>query len=98
MKKLGKLSLNEMQGYATINPEEQMAIKGGVMTPYHWAYIIYTAWKISKDVMDMVNASGSSSTPSGSNIIRMYGPDSVVVTSDGTKVYYPDSVYVGSGN
>jgi hypothetical protein len=96
MKKLGKLTLNEMQGYAPINAEEQMAMKGGTLPPSQWIPYIVAAWKMAKDIMEMVNGSGSSATPSGSNIIRMYGPDSVV-TSDGTKIYYPDSVYVGSG-
>ena len=95
MKKLGKLSLNEMRDYAPIHAEEQRTMKGGVSL-YHWAYAVYTAWKISKEIREMINESGGSTTPSGSNIIRMYGPDSVV-TSDGTKIYYPDSVHVGSG-
>lgn len=77
MKKLGKLTLNEMQGYAPINAEEQMTMKGGA-TLYHWAYAVYTAWKISKEIREMINESGSSATPScppGS--VSIYQPDSI---------------------
>jgi hypothetical protein len=97
MKKLGKLTLNEMQDFVPLQAEEQMAMKGGVMTPYQWAYVVYTAWKVSKEIMELVNGSNRSTTSSGSNVTKIYGPDSVV-TVDGTKIYYPDSVYAGSGN
>lgn len=85
MKKLGKLTLNEMQDFVPLQAEEQMAMKGGVMTPYQWAYVVYTAWKVSKEIMELVN--GSSTTPScppGS--VSVYSPDSTVF-DNGIKAY-----------
>ncbi len=98
MKKLGKLNLNEMQDFAPLSPEEQMAMKGGFAGL--WIRIIYMAWQISKDISNEING-GSGSNQSqgvpGSGITRVYGPDSVEM-ADGTKIYYPDSLYIGSGN
>lgn len=98
MKKLGKLTMNEMQDFVPLNPEEQMAMKGGIGP---WTRLFPLAWEITKIVYDLVTRSGSTSqdsaTPSGSNVTKIYGPDSVV-TVDGTRIYYPDSVYLGSGN
>lgn len=98
MKKLGKLTLNEMQDYVALSPQEQMKMKGG-MTPYQWVYTVYTAWKIAGEIHDAIKGSGNQNTPtsSGSGIIKVYQPDSVV-TASGIKIYYPDSVYIGSGN
>lgn len=64
MKKLAKLTLNEMQEYVALSPQEQMAMKGGVMTPYQWGQLVYTAWKIAGEVNDAIKGSGGSSTPS----------------------------------
>lgn len=80
MKKLGKLTVNEMGDYVPLNSEEQMAMKGGtVMTAYHWVSAVYTAWKVSKEIMELVNGSGGSTTPScppGSSSVHQ--ADSVV--------------------
>jgi hypothetical protein len=87
MKKLGKLTLNEMQGYAPIDAEEQMAMKGGTLPPSQWIPYIVAAWKMAKDIMEMVNGSGGSTSPScppGS--ISIHQPDSVVF-DNGIKVY-----------
>ena len=82
MKKLGKLTLNEMQDYVPLNTEEQMAMKGG-MSPSHWVYVVYTAWKLSKEIMETINGSGGSTTPS--------------CPPGSTHAYEPDSVKLGSG-
>lgn len=87
MKKLGKLTLNEMQGYAPINAEEQMAMKGGTLPPSQWVPYIVAAWKMAKDIMAMINGSGGSVTPScppGS--ISIHQADSVVF-NNGITVY-----------
>jgi len=95
MKKLTKLTLNEMQDFVPLEKEEQIALKGGnPISLYQWASAAYLAWKISKEIMEAIN---SKNTPSTVPYTRVYGPDSVV-TKDGTKIYYPDSMYLGSGN
>lgn len=94
MKKLGKLTVNEMRDYVPLNSEEQMAMKGGiVMTPYHWISAIYTAWKLSKEIMEMVNGSGGSSQGSTINV-DVYGSDSVKVLDSGIYIYQPDSTRI----
>jgi len=95
MKKLGKLTVNEMRDYVPLNPEEQMAMKGG-LNPVQWVYIVYYTLKIAKEARDLIKES-QTPTPSGSSVTRVYGPDSVL-TADGNKIYYPDSLYLGSGN
>jgi hypothetical protein len=92
MKKLGKLTLNEMQGYAPIDAEEQMAMKGGTLPPSQWIPYIVAAWKMAKDIMEMVNGSGGSTSPScppGST--HIYESDSVKLGS-GTVIYNPKLV------
>jgi len=87
MKKLAKLTLNEMQEYVALSPQEQMAMKGGVMTPYQWGQLVYTAWKIAGEVNDAIKGSGGSSTPGcppGS--IYVHQSDSTIF-NNGIKTY-----------
>lgn|SRR5690606_17013689 len=95
MKKLGKLSLNEMQGYAPVHAEEQKAMKGGTITPAQWVPYIVGAWKMAKDIMEMINGSGSGSSSQGSNLnVEVYGLDSAKVVGSNIYIYGLDSVKV----
>lgn len=85
MKKLTKLTLNEMQDFVPLEKEEQIALKGGnPISLYQWASAAYLAWKISKEIMEAVRGSGSCSCPPGSTYV--YEADSAKFTN-GTVVY-----------
>ena len=57
MKKLGKLTLNELQEFAPLSPQEQMGMKGGISKT--WLYIGYV---VAKELYnEYVKGSGSAS-------------------------------------
>lgn len=84
MKKLGKLTLNEMQEYAPLSTQEQMSMKGGISKT--WLYIGYV---IAKELYnEYVNGSGSASPvvsePQFPEKISSYGPHYIKVSPDGS--------------
>jgi hypothetical protein len=58
MKKLGKLTLNEMQEYAPLSPQEQMGMKGGISKT--WLYIGYV---VAKELYNEYFSGSGSTTP-----------------------------------
>jgi len=94
MKKLGKLTLNEMQDYVALSPQEQMTMKGG-MTPYQWVYTVYTAWKIAGEIHDAIKGSGGTSQGSS---IEIYGLDSAKVVGSDVYIYGLDSAKISIGS
>lgn len=93
MKKLGKLSLNEMRDYAPIHAEEQRTMKGGTLPPVQWVPYIVSAWKMAKEIREMINGSGGSSQGSNLNV-EVYGLDSAKVVGSNIYIYGLDSAKV----
>ena len=95
MKKLGKLTLNEMQEYAPLSPQEQMEMKGGISKT--WLYLGYL---IAKELYDeYFKGSGSQPASSGAIEVGIRGSDSTIIDKDGTvKIYRPDSVGITIGS
>ena len=81
MKKLRKLTLNEMQDYAPLSTHEQISMKGG--NAYSYYRIVTVAWEVSKTLAEFFWGSGStskdSSSPCPPDSIEIHGIDSVMV-------------------
>jgi hypothetical protein len=82
MKKLKKLTLNEMQDYAPLPTQEQISMKGG--NAYSYYRIVSVAWELSKTIAEYIWGSGGSSQgstnypcPEGS--IKVEEADSIMV-------------------
>jgi len=90
MKKLGKLTLNEMQEYVPLNAEEQMAMKGGT-SPGQWVYMIYYAWKLAGEINGAIKGSGGSSQGS---TLDIYGLDSAKIEGSTIYIYGLDSAKI----
>lgn len=58
MKKLGKLTLNEMQEFAPLSPQEQMEMKGGISKT--WLYIGYV---VAKEIYNEYFGGSGSASP-----------------------------------
>lgn len=92
MKKLGKLTLNEMQEFAPLSPQEQMGMKGGGI----WKYIIYEA---VKGIYEYYTGSGGEQGASGTIEIGIRGSDSTIIDKSGTvRIYRPDTVGITIGS
>ncbi len=97
MKKLGKLNLNEMQDFAPLSPEEQMAMKGG--TGGLWLRLIPVAWELAEKIYEVFIGSEEKETTiqivspssSGNSKVGVYG-SSYIRLSDGTEIINSDSV------
>src|SRR5690554_1263377 len=86
MKKLGKLTLNEMHEFVPLNAEEQMAMKGG-----NWFRLIPIAWELAKGIHGLIYGSGSSSQET-SNCACLPGSTYIqeadsIFLSNGTAIY-----------
>jgi len=86
MKKLRKLTLNEMQDFAPLSPREQMSMKGG-----NWGSffrMIPFAWEASKSIYNYLTGSGSTSSGCAcpENYTAIHGADSVRM-GNGAMVY-----------
>jgi hypothetical protein len=92
MKKLGKLTLNEMQEFSPLSPEEQMGMKGGMAN--FWGYM---AWEVEKGSHNEI-VCGSGSTSQGASTIRgeLSGIQPTISGSRSfqyngmIQIYYPD--------
>lgn len=93
MKKLGKLTLNEMQGFAPLSPQEQMVMKGGNLN--FRGYMVGEVVKGSYH--EIVCGSGSTSQGAStiweeSNVIRHHVSGSRNLYYNGMiQIYYPDA-------
>lgn len=92
MKKLGKLTLNELQEFAPLSPQEQMSMKGG--NSKIWWYIAY---EVAKGIYEYYTSSESSSSitasvcPTGNAAI--YEADSASF-DNGVTVYSPSIICI----
>src|SRR5690554_6592754 len=87
MKKLGKLTLNEMQDLTPLSPQEKMGIKGGNGI---WPIIrlIPWAWEMAGIISEHLWGSQESETVTG---IVNPSPSQMIVTEyGGSRITYPD--------
>lgn len=83
MKKLKKLTLNEMQEFAPLTTNEQISMKGG--NAYSYYRIVSVAWEMSKTIADLIWGSGS--TSQGASTPSACPPESI-------KINEADSIFV----
>ena len=87
MKKLGKLTLNEMQDLTPLTPQEQMGIKGG-STIWPVIRLIPWAWEVAGIISEHLWGSQESQPATG--IINASPSQMIKIEYGGSRISYPD--------
>ena len=99
MKKLGKLTLNEMQDLTPLSPQEQMGIKGG-STIWPVVRLIPWAWEVAGIISEHLWGSQESQPATGivnpspsSTVTKTYGFQKITLPN-GSTIEVSDSIIV----